>query len=123
MSKDARRPVRGRARLAVAATLPVAVLAVLLTGSPAHASPEGWPQADPVPLTSFVLVLVILPLAVAAVVAFLALAPSLARGDRDDAGVATDQWFGGPRLEGKDGPAELPAPASGEDTGGASGRW
>ena len=109
---------------ALATSLGLGLLVGLpLAAAPAYAAPVGWPDAEEVSLTSVLVVFVFAPLALAAVITLLALAPSLARGEglgrSPDEG---EEWFGGRRdaegaLEAADdgGPKEI--------TGGASGRF
>jgi hypothetical protein len=113
--------------------------AVLLTGlwlalaagllTPANAdTPKGWEKAPGVSPFDFLLVLFLLPLAVAAVVAFLAFLPTLA-GDRGyqpgQSWRGESEWFGGPTkgIAAADHVTPEQLESSSTSTGGTSGRW
>lgn len=115
-------------RLARLLALTPAVL-ILAAGTPAFATaPDQWDAAPPVPALHVLLVLVAIPLALAAVISFLVYVPSLARGENHQPGQAwrnEPEWFGGPSdgLETVDTaePKAVEDQVSGQ--GGASGRW
>jgi hypothetical protein len=120
-----------RRALRILALAPAAVL-VTVAGPALAAPPEQWPAPPPVTPLDWLLVLVIIPLGLAAVITLLTVLPSMVKGEKGGAstyqpGVAwrhEPEWFGGPRdgLE----KADKAAPAAGQsatDRGGASGRW
>ena len=91
-------------------------------------TPQGWSKAPSVSGFDFVLVLVLLPLGLAAIISFLAILPSLAGDHGYQPGQAwrgESTWIGGPRkgVEAADevSPEQLRSSESG--TGGTSGRW
>lgn len=102
--------------------------AVLAAGAPAVADvPRSWPETD-VSGLDFLLVLVVLPLAAAAVITLLSWlsasrAPAYAEAESS---WRNPEWFGGP-TEGLDATTprrELPADKSTSvESGGASARW
>lgn len=100
------------------------VAAVALAG-PAHADvPVGWsPDPESVNPVHAVLVLVVLPIALAAVIGALVYLPSMARGESvSPAGSppGPNQWIGGPSRA----TAELAGPDGDDSTsGGARGTW
>lgn len=95
------------------------------------ATPEGWPDAEEPSVLSFLLVLVVIPLALFAVIALLAYLPVLVKGERYTPGRSwrgETEWFGGPQagLEAVD--REQPQVTAGageapDGRGGASARW
>lgn len=108
------------------------VVAAMAVAAPASAvPPEGWPETEPVSPMSFLLVLVLIPLGLAAVITLLALLPSMKGSDSGyQPGLAwrnEPEWFGGRReVRGDD--AEPAEPVAGErqpagERGGASARW
>lgn len=120
-----------RRAVRILALAPAAALMTL--AGPALASPpEQWQVPPTVTPLDFLLVLVIIPLGLAAVITLLVMIPSMVRGERGGAGSYQPglawrhepEWFGGPRdgLEKADktDPAAVEAAA---DRGGASGRW
>lgn len=110
--------VRRAARSAVLLAVP----AVVLAATPAHATfiPEGWAEPTTVDPLHLAFLILFAPIGLALVIALLTLAPSLARGRGSAAQPAEGTWIGGPRS----GTDELPAP-DGEDSraGGASGSF
>jgi hypothetical protein len=115
----------------IAATV-TAALSLVLAGAllaPASAdTPAGWEKAPSVSAFDFLLVLILLPLAAAAVISILAFVPSLA-GDRGyqpgQSWRGESEWFGGPTkgISAADevSPQQLESSLTG--TGGTSGRW
>jgi len=116
-----------RRLLLAAAAAPAAVL--LVAAGPAFAdTPENWETADPISPLSWLLVLVVIPLALVVVISLAVLIPSMARGEKYTPGLAwrsQSRWFGGPR-GGVEAVDNVPPPAV-EDVdpgrGGASARW
>jgi hypothetical protein len=105
------------------------VLASALLSPAAAAEPEQWePAPDASPL-GFLVVLVLIPLAAAAVISLLAVLPSLARGNRGyqpgQAWRGDSEWFGGPTKGVQAAEAMTPEQieARSKDTGGTSARW
>lgn len=111
--------VRRAARSFALLTVPAITLAAL----PAHAGvPEGWSDPAKVDPLHYLFVLAGGPLILFVIVALLAAAPALARGEKVLAAQqpAEGEWIGGPR-QGTD---ELPAPDGAEShAGGASGKF
>jgi hypothetical protein len=100
------------------------VSAVALIAAPAHAAgvPEGWSNPDPVEPLHYLFILAGGPLLLFALIALVAAAPALARGEKLLAAqqAAEAEWIGGPR-QGTD---ELPAPDGADSrAGGASGKF
>lgn len=102
--------------------------ALPLVAGPALATPpETWPDPEPVGALEYLMVLLIIPAALALLIALLAYVPSMARGDRYTPGRSwrnENQWFGGPKdgLEATDKAGTTPAEEK-TDRGGASARW
>ena len=103
---------------------------VLLAGALAAASadtPQGW-RAAHVSAFDFVVVLLLLPLAAAAVIAFLAYLPALTTDRGYEPGRSWRgevEWFGGPTA-GLEAAHEVTAEqleSGSSSTGGTSGRW
>lgn len=119
------RVVRRAARALVLA--PAAV--VTLMAAPAVAAPpEAWPQAEPVSVLDFLIVLLLLPLGLGLVIALLASVPAMARGEKYAPGQAwrgETTWFGGPKdgLEAADRTDPAAIESGHDDRGGASARW
>ncbi len=98
-------------------------------GTPAAAAePEAWKSAPEVSTLGFLMVVVILPLAAAAVISLLAVLPSLARDSGYEPGQSwrgEPEWFGGPTKGVQS--ADLVTPeqieARSQGTGGTSARW
>ena len=91
-------------------------------------TPEAWEQAPDVSALGFLLVLVIIPLGVAAVIALLTVLPSLATDRGYEPGQSwrgESQWFGGPTqgVTAADRVTPEQIEASSKDSGGTSGRW
>lgn len=119
-SRAARRSLRALA-LAPAALLP------LLAAPAIAAPPESWPDPEPVGAMGYLLVLVVIPLALAVLIAVLASVPAMSRGEKYVPGRSwrnENEWFGGPKggLEATD-KSELPAAAETGERGGSSGKW
>lgn len=108
-------------RAAVTAGSFVAASAVL--AAPAMADvPEGWSDPDPMTAGKLLLVILVIPVALAVVIALLAALPGLLRGEGLTGGgqAAGGQWIGGPRQ----GTSELADPDDDQSqAGGASARW
>lgn len=125
-SKNA--PLRRAARLAVLAGSAGLVGSVSFLALPAYAEePYGWSNPAPVSGMDMLLVVVIVPLAVAAVITLLVILPSLVRRQKEEASHTPDQWFGGPRSHELEAPGSADARALESDKpseiGGASGSW
>ena len=115
----------------IAATV-TAALSLVLAGAllaPASAdTPAGWEKAPSVSAFDFLLVLILLPLAAAAVISILAFVPSLA-GDRGyqpgQSWRGESEWFGGPTkgISAADEVSPQQLESSSTGTGGTSGRW
>ena len=87
-----------RALIAPAGSLAL-VLASAATVPASADTPAAWEQAPDVSVLGFLLVLVIIPLGIAAVVALLTVLPSMARDKGYEPGAAwrgEPEWFGGP---------------------------
>jgi hypothetical protein len=97
-----------------------------MVAAPAFAAPpDTWPTGDEVGALDFLLVLFVIPLALALVISLLATVPTLIRGEKYTPGHSwrnQNEWFGGPKdgLEAAD--KESTTESSGE-RGGASARW
>ena len=97
--------------------------------SPASADqPEAWESAPDVSAFEFVLLLLILPLAAAAVISLLTLVPLLINDKGYQPGQSwrsQTEWFGGPTKGVKAADEVTPEQieASSKDTGGTSGSW
>jgi hypothetical protein len=111
----------------VAATAFLVLLGGLLDASGAD-TPQGWEKAPSVSGLHYVVVLVLLPLGLAAVIALLVTVPSLVSDRGYQPGQSwrgESEWFGGPRA-GVTAAADVTPEqleASSRDTGGTSGRW
>jgi hypothetical protein len=102
--------------------LTAAALPLVVAGPAAADVPEGWSDPEEVGLMHLLLVIGVLPLAIALLIALAVYGPALRRGERVAPGhhESPDEWFGGPRQ----GAGELePARAADSRTGGASGSW
>ncbi|MET0839811.1 MAG: hypothetical protein ABWY19_13575 [Marmoricola sp.] len=91
-------------------------------------TPEGWETAPTVSPLDFLLVLLIIPVALAAVITLLAVLPSLAHDRGYEPGQSwrsESEWFGGPTkgVQTADEVTPDQVEASSKDTGGTSGRW
>jgi hypothetical protein len=106
----------------------VLVLVGALLDASAADTPQGWEKAPSVSGLEFLLVLLLIPLGLAAVIALLVSLPSLAGNRGYQPGQAwrgESEWFGGPRT-GVEAAAEVTPEeleASSRDAGGTSGRW
>jgi hypothetical protein len=111
----------------VAATVFLVLLGGLLDASGAD-TPQGWEKAPSVSGLHYVVVLVLIPLGLAAVIALLVSVPSLVSDRGYQPGQSwrgESEWFGGPRA-GVTAAADVTPEqleASSRDTGGTSGRW
>jgi len=112
-------------------TLAVACSLTLVGGVvvPASASePDAWETAPDVSPLGFLLILVIFPLGAAAVIALLAVLPSMASDRGYEPGQAwrgEAEWFGGPTkgVKSADGVTPEQIEARSKDTGGTSASW
>jgi hypothetical protein len=91
-------------------------------------TPTAWETPPDVSSLEFVLVLVILPLAAAAVISLLVLIPSLIRDRGYEPGQSwrgDTEWFGGPTkgVKGADEVTPDQIEQSSKDSGAVSGRW
>ncbi|WP_445256959.1 hypothetical protein [Nocardioides aurantiacus] len=97
--------------------------------TPASAdTPAAWEQAPDVSVLGFLLVLVIIPVGIAAVVALLTVLPSMARDKGYEPGAAwrgEPEWFGGPSkgLGAADAVTPEQIEAAGKGSGGTSAHW
>jgi hypothetical protein len=104
------------------------VLAGALLDAASADRPEGWSKAPHVSGLQFLVVLLLIPLGLAAVIALLVSVPSLVSDRGYQPGQSwrgESEWFGGPRAgvtaAADVTPEELEA--SSHDTGGTSGKW
>jgi hypothetical protein len=108
-----------------AGVLSLALLLTLATTLPASAdTPEGWADAPDVNGLDYLLVLVIIPLALAAVISLLTVLPSLIGDKGYEPGQtwrSEPEWFGGRRVDDAEAPQAIEAADA--DRGGASGKW
>jgi len=117
----------GRSLLAFAGACSLVLTAALVSPAAAQA-PEGWEKAPPVSAFSFIVVLLLLPLACAAVLTLLTIVPSLARDRGYEPGQTwrtESEWFGGP-TKGITSAAEVTPEqieSRSKDTGGTSASW
>lgn len=100
--------------------------ALLVLAAPTAAladTPEAWADAPEVSGFDFLLVLALIPLALAAVIALLAAVPAIIHGDKGyqpgRAWHGEPQWFGGPR----EGAHAADTVEADTETGGTSARW
>ena len=109
--------------------LGTAWLVVGALAAPAAAdTPEAWEKAPDPSSFEFLLVLVIIPLGVAAVISLLVLIPSLASDRGYEPGQSwrgDTEWFGGPTkgVKGVDEVTPDQIEQSSKDSGAVSGRW
>lgn len=111
--------------LSVAGSL---VLGAALVSPAAADTPVAWEEAPEVSPLGFLLVLVIIPLGIAAVLTLLTVLPSLASDRGYQPGQSwrgEAEWFGGPTKDVKSADAATPEQlkARSKDTGGTSARW
>ena len=105
-----------------------AVLLTTLAAPALAAPPEQWQEAPDVDPLAFLLVILLIPLGLAAVIALLVSIPSMTKSESSyHPGLAwrhEPEWFGGPRdgLEKADQTDPEAIEAAGE-RGGASGHW
>ncbi len=120
-------PQARRAAVAIASTTFLVLLGGLVDTAAAD-TPQGWATAPHVSGLDFLVVLLLIPLGLAAVISFLVVLPTLAGDHGYQPGHrwrGENEWFGGPRqgvaaIDELD-PEQLEARSS--DTGGTSGRW
>ena len=91
-------------------------------------TPAAWEQAPDTSALGFLLVIAIIPLGLAAVIALLALLPSMASEKGYEPGQSwrgESEWFGGPSkgLAAADEVTPQQIESSTSSTGGTSGRW
>lgn len=91
-------------------------------------TPAGWSKAPHVSAFDFLIVLVLIPLGLAAIIALLVLLPGLARDRGYEPGQSwrgESKWFGGPSrgVEESDSVSAEQIESSSKETGGTSGRW
>jgi hypothetical protein len=116
-----------RRSLRALALIPAALLP--LVAAPALAvPPEAWPDADPVGVFDWLLVLLIIPAGLVALIWILSYVPVMVRGEKYTPGRAwrnENEWFGGPKdgLEAADRTEPAPAESAEAERGGASARW
>ena len=120
-----RRFLRVTSTVALTATL---VLAGGLFDVAGADTPQGWPEAPAVSGFDYVLVLVLIPLGLAAVISLLAYLPTLAGDHGYQPGQAwrgESTWIGGPRkgVAAADDVSPEQLESNESNTGGTSGRW
>lgn len=114
--------------MATVAAAAFLVLAGALLDASAADTPQGWEKEASVSGLQYLVVLLLIPLGLAAVIALLVSVPSLASDRGYQPGQSwrgESEWFGGPRT-GVAAAAEVTPEqleASSRDTGGTSGRW
>ena len=123
---DSSRPVR-RLFLVLSGAFSLVLGAALLVPAAAD-TPSDWETAPTVSPLDFLLVLLIIPLGLAAVISVLVLVPSLARDRGYEPGQSwrgESEWFGGPTkgVQTADEVTPDQVEASSKDSGGTSGRW
>ena len=123
---ESSRPVR-RIILTLTGALWLVLGAALVVPAAAD-EPSEWETAPTVSPLDYLLVLVIIPLALAAVIVVLALLPSLAHDRGYEPGQSwrgESEWFGGPTkgVQTADEVTPEQVEASSKDSGGTSGRW
>jgi hypothetical protein len=116
-----------RSLLAFAAACSLVLGAALVTPAAAD-TPQGWEKPPDVSPLGYLLVLVIIPLGIAAVLTVLAILPSLASDHGYEPGQAwrgEPEWFGGPTKGVKSAAEVTPEQieAREKDTGGTSAGW
>jgi hypothetical protein len=111
-----------------AATTAFLVLAGAALDAAGADTPQGWEKAPHVSGFDFLVVLVLIPLGLAAVISLLVMIPSLVGDHGYQPGQSwrgETEWFGGPR-QGVSAAHDVSAEqleASSSSTGGSSGRW
>jgi predicted phage tail protein len=120
------RPVR-RLVVALAGAFSLVLGAALLVPAAAD-TPSEWETAPTVSPLSYLLVLLVIPLALAGVIVVLALLPSLAHDRGYEPGQSwrgESEWFGGPTkgVATADEVTPEQVEASSKDSGGTSGQW
>lgn len=114
-------------RAALRALVLAPALLVPLAASPAVAAPPStWSDPEPVGALAYLMVLLVIPAALAVLITVLVYVPAMVKGDKYTPGRAwrnENEWFGGPKdgLEAADRVETRPA-AEGE-RGGSSARW
>jgi hypothetical protein len=126
-SRPSRGPVLGRFLLTLSAACSI-VLAAALVAPAGAAVPQDWEKPPSVSVLDFLLVLVIIPLGLAAVLTFLTVLPSLARDRGYQPGQewrSESEWFGGPTKGVESAAAVTPEQieSRSKDTGGTSAGW
>jgi len=126
LTHDSLRRLR-RPLLALGAALGLVLGAALVTPASADV-PQNWEQAPDVSPLGFLLVLVIIPLGLAAVIALLTVLPSMASDKGYEPGQAwrgQPEWFGGPTkgLQAAEDVTPQQIEAGSQTTGGTSARW
>ncbi|WP_123391278.1 hypothetical protein [Nocardioides aurantiacus] len=116
-----------RTLLAPAGALGLVLAAAAVTPASAD-TPAAWEQAPDVSVLGFLLVLVIIPVGIAAVVALLTVLPSMARDKGYEQGAAwrgEPEWFGGPTkgLGAADQVTPEQIESAGKGAGGTSAHW
>ncbi len=112
-------------------TVTSAATLVLAAGALAPAAadtPVGWDTGPDVSALGYLLVLLLIPLGLAAVITVLTLVPSMVRGRGYEPGHSwrgQSEWFGGPQkgVHAADELTPEQLEAEGKDAGGGSGRW
>lgn len=104
------------------------VLGAALVLPAAADTPEAWEQAPDVSVLGFLLVLLIIPVGAAAVIALLAVLPSLASDKGYEPGQSwrgQPEWFGGPTkgVGAADGVTPEQIESGSRSTGGTSASW
>jgi len=97
-----------------------AAASVVLTGPALADVPEGWAPETHMSWGHLLLVVLVIPVALALVISLLVALPGLIKGEGVTGGHAGGQWLGGPRK----GTSELAGPdTETSEAGGASARW
>jgi hypothetical protein len=124
------RPSRAPRSLARALALSPAAVVLVLASPASAARPDQWPAAEPVSPLSFLLVLVIFPVALFLVITLLSSIGAFVRSEPGSyqPGLAwrnEPEWFGGPHegLAKVDRQPQVTTGGDAPDRGGASGRW
>lgn len=110
------------------ALLTAGLLLGLGAGPAAADTPVAWEEVPEVPVLSFLLVLAIFPLGLAAIIALLTVLPSMARDRGYEPGASwrgDAEWFGAPTkgVAAADDVTPAQLEAGTKDAGGTSGRW
>ncbi len=118
--------VRARRRSLRALVLAPALLLPLVAAPAVAAPPSTWSDPEPVGPLAYLLVLLVIPLGLAALITVLTYVPVMVKGERYTPGRAwrnENEWFGGPKdgLEAADRAETRPEIES--ERGGSSARW